>query len=83
MSDLRNRIGKFYISRSLVLDYPELVQKVLSKVVVVRCESVFHSDSFEYIAFSNRFDICEEGYAPPVYIPIMTDNCFVSFKKEH
>lgn len=62
-----NKIGKFYISQDLLrLDY-EMVKKVLSKVVVVRCERQFHNHSFEYIAIGNPFDEIQTGEVPPTY----------------
>lgn len=73
------RVGRFYIDQDVVLKNPEFVQKVMSKVIVVRCESIWHINSFEYIAISNRFEEIDEAVIPPFY-EVALKNGFVSFK---
>jgi len=63
------RIGKIYISAPLMydMDIDEML-KVTSKLVVIRCEHLYHKDSFEYIAICQEFDEIEQECEPPTYL---------------
>jgi len=63
------RIGKVYISAPLMheVDIVKMLQ-VTSKLVVIRCEYLYHKDLFEYIAFCQEFDEIEQGCEPPTYL---------------
>ena len=78
--DTHKRVGRFRISDEMIRFNPEIAQKVLSKVIVVRCEKHFWG-YYEYLALSNRFDIVEEGVIAPYYDAVIK-NGFVSFEKE-
>jgi|GEM_PF-3170885 len=59
--NLNKRFGRFYISSELFFDNYELVNCILSRVVVVECTHHYYSNQFEYIAISPLFDVVEDG----------------------
>lgn len=71
---VKRRIGIFSIDIKLVHTDPEMVQKVMSKVIVTRCEMIFHKDVFEYVALSPHFDELSEGESPPTYQVVLGDD---------
>lgn len=64
---MKNRLGKFYIDKDLIENNFEEVQKIMSKVVVVRAEMLYQSNSIEYMAISKDFDEVSEGKEIPTY----------------
>ncbi|OUS73006.1 hypothetical protein B1748_23655 [Paenibacillus sp. MY03] len=64
---LRKRIGTFEITREFVLDAPDAVLAVMSKVIVVRCEFMYHKNTLEYQAVSPHFDEVPDIEIPPRY----------------
>lgn len=64
---MRNRVGKFQLSRSLVDNNPDYALRVMAKVIVVRCELMYSKDGFDYTALSRDFDELSVGEAPPLY----------------
>jgi len=65
---MRNRIGRFVMSRHLVEEEPEQAMKIMSRCVVVRCELMFASDCFEYLAMSPDFDEVLPGFLATEYV---------------
>ncbi len=65
--DLFSRVGKFTLSTRLIEQRPDDIMKALSTVIVTRCECVYHSAAFEYIALSRHFDKVPEGETVPEY----------------
>lgn len=65
---MKRRIGKLYISDELIkdMDISEML-KVTSKFVVIRCEFLYHSNQFEYIAICPDFDEIGNSVMPPTY----------------
>lgn len=53
---MKNRVGKFRISRRLYEAEPRLMQMVLATTVVLRCDFDYGSLWFEYTAASEAFD---------------------------
>lgn len=62
-----NRIGMFYISRQLLEDSPLALSKIMSEMVVCRCEMIWHKSAFQYFAYSNMFEIVGEGVCTNEY----------------
>jgi len=52
----KNRRGSFRIAEKMLESSPDLVQMIMSKVIVVRCEFDYSTRSFEYIAFCDLFE---------------------------
>lgn len=48
-----------------------LLQKILAKTVVLRCECLPHKSGFEYVAYSEQFEEVEQGCEPPLYNPVI------------
>ena len=48
--------------------YVAAFKKLFSEVFIVRCEHLFHTDSFEYVAWSTMFRPLKEGEAMPAYV---------------
>lgn len=59
--DLPRRLGKFAISRKLLLEHPDLVMRALSNCIVVRCEQLWEYDALSYVALSPLFDVVPTG----------------------
>lgn len=66
---LEKRVGRFSISAEFVRTEPEALLDLLGllRVVVVRCEHVYHCREFQYIGLSPHFDIIDRGAQPPFY----------------
>lgn len=61
------RLGKFSISWVLIDDNPQVVRQLLSKMIIVRAETLYHDRSIEYIAMCDDFDVIPEGMIVPQY----------------
>ena len=61
-----NRIGRFSISRRLLLTSKRLCA-LFGTMIVVRADSDFYRDSVDYIAYSAIFPAIEHGAEPPKY----------------
>jgi len=66
-SEIRDRKGIFVISRTLLEDCPDLVMKVMSKVIIFRAEFMFDKDAIEYHAVSPWFNEISLGFEAPYY----------------
>lgn len=67
-SELRQRKGFFTIKVSLIDDNLSLIQKIMSQVIIVRCEHLWGQRVFSYNAISPLFDICPDKDIPPNYV---------------
>jgi hypothetical protein len=74
MFDNDRRIGKFYISTELIEFNPEIVKKIMSRMIVVRAELLYHTFSIEYHAISSLFEPVNIGECTPEYTLIYNDN---------
>ena len=81
VNKLKRRQGKFLISKIFLDNHPKEVQKIMSKVIVVKCEYLFHADAFEYHALSEDFEEVEIGYIAPMN-NVIVKNGFIVFEKE-
>lgn len=66
---LIHRLGVFSIPSSLIEETPHVIARAFAELglVVVKCESLFHSRSLEYVAYSPYFEVLEEGSMPRGY----------------
>lgn len=65
---MKRRIGKFQITREIIEQNPEAVQEVFKLCIPVNIDYMFHTDSLEYTAISERFDEIEIGECAPYYM---------------
>lgn len=80
---LHNRVGKFSIDVQTVRELPQTVQAIMGDCIIVRCEHLFPSDSFEYIAYSKMFEVVGKGSVINTYsIEIDYDTGDYKFIKE-
>jgi hypothetical protein len=64
----RKRIGAFTVSAHVIKDWKhQAVQSLFGAVVVLRCEHHFHSDTFEYVAYSELFEPVPSCMVAPRY----------------
>lgn len=65
----KRRLGKFKISTGMLLDDLATAVQVFKmlEIVPMRAECMFHLESVEYIAFSNRFEEISYLDEPPEY----------------
>lgn len=84
-SEIKNRVGKFSISASLLWNSPDDFLLVMSKTIIINAEHLFYKDEFEYTAFSMLFDKVDEGVEPPRYsiqiMPIGNDREVIAVKQ--
>lgn len=59
--------GKFDITEDVLLENPGVMSTVLATVIVVRCEFMYATKTFEYTAISPDFEEVPEGEEPPYY----------------
>lgn len=64
-SDIRKRIAKFSIDGTLITDDPEMVMRIMSKMIIIRAEHHFHNNIFEYTALSPEFRTVDNGEMIP------------------
>lgn len=67
MHDIDRRVGKFSISREEVFRNPDGVRAIMGRCIIVRCEMLYYSDGFAYMAMSPDFSVVKEGYWLPEY----------------
>ena len=79
---MRDRhIGKFYIDLDLIDNDPKLVRSILSSVIVLRAETLIHSNVIEYFAISPAFEEVPLGMYTPEYIPYICCGEFTTFER--
>lgn len=63
------RFGRFTLPDNLVREQPYQVAQMLAsiKFLPTRVQYLFHTEQFEYIGISERFDEYESGCEPPEY----------------
>ena len=61
------RVGRFYISEEVLWGCFDGVLEALNGVFVIRCEHLYDRDGFEYMAYSDKFDLVEQGNIAPMY----------------
>lgn len=78
--DISSRIGRFRISTAFMKDATEDgnhrkgLSDFFSKVLIVRAEHLWHSQSFEYVAYSEMFNPIELGFEAPQYTILVNRN---------
>lgn len=81
---LDRRLGKFYVSRPLVDEAPEMVMHVMARCVIVECSVHYIGNRFEYWAISPDFEEVPLGQIIPEYsvlIEEIDEQFKVSFKR--
>lgn len=67
VDDLGYRLGHFRIPSFLVQRDPDVVSRAFSGMIVVRCEHLFPTGEFDYIAIHPDFDVVGNGQLPAEY----------------
>lgn len=65
--DLRRRIGRFYVDADVVETRPADVMAIMGRVIVTRCEYLYHRGAFMYEAMSPLFRVLVRGEMMPEY----------------
>ena len=65
--DIRRRVGKFRLSRMMIVASPEDAMAIMGKVIVVKAETLYYNDEIEYTAMSPLFDENPDNCEPPEY----------------
>lgn len=78
--DITKCKGRIEISWICIHENPDEVQKVFAKVIPVRAELKFISNSIEYDCLSYEFEQIEDYEEPPKY-KATVENGVVSFKR--
>jgi hypothetical protein len=66
-ADITERVGRIVISQGRLLNDPELIQHLMSQVIVIRCEHVFEDFCLHYTAISEHFEVKKLGDISPNY----------------
>ena len=74
------RLGSFEITRDLIETGDTTVMRVMGKCIVVRAEYMFHTNSIEYIAYSEWFRSLSEGEVVPKY-EVFNDDGYIYAKE--
>jgi hypothetical protein len=72
--ELHARVGKFRLRERMVRDKPDDVMLIMGKMITTRCELVYNTQSFHYIAISPLFDKAIKGEMIPDYSITVTDD---------
>lgn len=64
---LNRRLGRFFISRELLLTQPERLQPLFAEMIVVEAQMRWDCNSVEYVAMSDRFEDLPENLMAPAY----------------
>jgi hypothetical protein len=75
---IRSRVGKFRIPPEILYVNDETTRLIFHKVYVLRADNDLASNTIEYTALSELFDIVEEGFSAPTYIPVLTLTPFIT-----
>jgi len=68
VGDVWRRQGRVLIPRKLMKNSMLFVmEELMSRMIVVRCEHLAMNDQFEYYAVSEEFDPVSQGEVPPYY----------------
>jgi hypothetical protein len=65
--NLFKRYGTFSISRKMIQEYPKMVMRLMSNVIIVKASADYYTDSVRYYAYSEHFDLVAEGCGPVRY----------------
>ena len=63
------QLGRFSITNDMLINQPEVVAEMFAilKIIPVRAEQMFATDTIEYTAISERFEEVLRGHIPPLY----------------
>ena len=61
------RYGKFFLSREMIIKYPNTIKKIMGECIILRAENMWCKEGIEYEALSDWFDEVEEGFIIPRY----------------
>jgi hypothetical protein len=76
------RIGRFFVASPFVDESNLCLQRLMSKIVVLRADYAPWRDGFEYVAICDDFEVCPHGLEPPVYEVIChSDPIAVTFER--
>ncbi len=67
-ADIKKRRGRFLLSADRLNDNLPFIQKIMSQVIVMRCEYLWGINVFDYEAISPLFDQCPENEQAPDYM---------------
>lgn len=68
-------MGDFELKRSLIICEPELVKKLMGKMIILRCEFLFAKDCFDYTAICDElFEKVKEGQDLQFYKILLNDD---------
>jgi hypothetical protein len=67
LSDIRLRRGKFAVKAEWLHRRSPFIQKIMSQMIVTRCEYLWSLQVFDYEAISPLFDLCPENQKSPDY----------------
>lgn len=84
--EIMKRKGFFKLDKQIIEKEPEIVMQLLGKMIIVRAEMMYITNTIEYGAYSELFEEVEEGKFIPTYdikihkIPNNDDGIDISFE---
>lgn len=77
---MNQKIGRFRIWRPMIEREPAVIRSIMARMIVVRAELRWDTDSIEYVALCDDFDLVEQGFIAPEYeIEIHSEEGFQRF----
>jgi hypothetical protein len=81
INPLMNRKGRFFINLDLILESPEIAQRIMGEVIIIQADFDWASQRTEYSAVSEHFEPIAPGMKPPLYDAEVTGEDEVRFSK--
>ena len=70
----QNRIGRFTVSKAMIEEAPDkLLRSFFGRFIIARAEFIYHSSTFDYIAYSEYFNKCNPQQKIPLYDLTITE----------
>ncbi len=79
---MNKRTGTIQISFTLIETKPNIAQLILSYMIVLRAEAIYHKKCIEYVAVSDLFREVKTGERPPYYHVAISDTGDVQFVEQ-
>jgi hypothetical protein len=72
LKEFERRYGRFRIDADMIADYPEVVMKLMTNMIVLRAEYLVYCNGIEYIAYCPDFEPVQQGYEIKRYSVVVT-----------
>lgn len=78
---MERRYGRMVIDRHIMEANMDFMKKLMSVIIVLRCEMLYCRDAFEYFFYSDLIPPLSKGQEVPEYTAIYDNNQGVRFER--